>query len=82
MTAAGAATAIAAMDDDGDGADEADASSTDADETGALAEDTGEISCVARFGDGDGDDGSMTWAIANAPNRHVIPTMAKHFRKL
>lgn len=72
------------MDDDGDGADEADASSTDAGETGALAEDTGAISCVAGFGDGDGDgdDGSMTCAIANAPNRHVIPTMARHFRKL
>jgi hypothetical protein len=76
------------MDDDGDGDgdDEADASSTDADETGALAEDTGVISCVAGIGDGDGDadgdDGSMTCAIANAPNRHAIPTIARHFHKL
>jgi hypothetical protein len=79
--AAGAAIGAAATEDGADGADDADANSTGAEGTGALADDTGEIRGVAG-GDDDDGDGSMTCAIAMAPNRHAIPTTASRLRML
>jgi hypothetical protein len=80
-TAAGAAIGAAATEDGADGADDADANSTGAEGTGALADDTGEIRGVAG-GDDDDGDGSMTCAIAKAPNRHAIPATASRLRML